>query len=162
MFDSVESNRTPSASNITNSIMLNEYCAGGARRAPDGVESASYAFALGAVGAPGVGGRRAARNCDDFARGQVIAAMRTDHVGRGLGAASAMDQCHRRARFVAQPGVAPSHHRDEDGVEFEALARQAILDAAGVAFAAGAIEDVIAHQVAQPRAEDIARDAGGI
>src|SRR5271170_6631389 len=152
MFDSVESNRTPSASNITNSIMLNGYCAGEAGAAPDGVKSAGGAFALGTIGATGVRGRRAARNCDDFARGQVIAAMRTDHVGSGLGAAGAMDEGHRGAGLVAQPGVAPSHHRNEDGIKLEALARQAILDAAGVAFAAGAIEDAVAHEIAQARA----------
>src|SRR5271156_5106088 len=112
MFDSVESNRTPSASNITNSIMLNRYCAGGTHAALVGVESAGGAFALGTFGAAGVRWRRAARNGDDFARGQVIAAMRADHVGRGFGATGAMDQCHRRTGFVAQPGVAPSHHRD--------------------------------------------------
>src|SRR5271170_2848824 len=88
--------------------------------------------------------------------------MRTDHIGRGLGAAGAMDEGHRRAGLVAQPGVAPSHHRDEDRVEFEAFARQAILDAARVAFAAGAIENAVAHEIAQARAEDVARDAGGI
>src|SRR5271154_3725458 len=152
MFDSVESNRTPSASNITNSIMLNDHCGGGTRAAPDGVESAGGAFALRAVGTTSMRGRRAARNGDDFARGQVIAAMRTDHVGSGLGAADAMDERHRGAGFVAQPGVAPSHHRNEDGIKLEALARQAILDAAGVAFAAGAIEDAVAHEIAQARA----------
>src|SRR5260370_19423099 len=92
----------------------------------------------------------------------MISAMRTDHVRRSLRATDAMYQGHRRSRFVAEPGVAPSHHRDQHGIEFESLPCQAILDATAVAFAARAIEDAVADQVAQPRAQDVARDSGAL
>src|SRR5260221_4386608 len=73
-----------------------------------------------------------------------------------------MYQCHRRPGFVAEPGVAPSHHRDQHGIKFEALPGQPILDRATVAFAARTIEDSVAHQVAQSRAQDVARDSSSI
>src|ERR1700691_1549850 len=96
------------------------------------------------------------------ARRKVIPAMRTDHVRRGLRPASTMYQRHRRPRFVAEPGVAPSHHRDQNRIELESFPGQPILDASAVAFATCAIEDSVAHQVAQSRAQDVTRDAGAL
>src|SRR5208337_1821524 len=164
MFDSVESNSTPSASNITSSIMLYEYCAGPPRIAPDGRaqkrESARGAPAFGPLDSSGMRRRRTARNRNDLARGEMIPAMRTDHVRRGLRAADAMYKRHRRTRFVTEPRVAPSHHCDQHGVELESFAGQPILDPAAVALTARTIEDSVAHQVAQPRAQDVARDSG--
>src|SRR6202008_2109670 len=76
--------------------------------------------------------------------------------------ADAMDQGHRRPRFVAEPGVAPSHHRDQHGIKLESLPGQPILDAAAVAFAASAVENSVAHEVAQPRAQDVAGDSDAL
>src|SRR5271170_1135203 len=121
--------------------------------------SARGALAFGAIWPPCVRRRWTPRNRDDLARSEVISAMRADHFGRGLGAADAMYQRHRRPRLVAEPRVAPSHHRHQHGIEIDSLARQAILDAAAVAFTARAIEDSVAHQVAQSRAQDVARDS---
>src|SRR5260370_33698910 len=113
--------------------MLNESCGRN--------NSTGGGVAIGGIGAARVCGRWPAWNRDDVARGEMIAAMRADHVRYGLRAADAMYQRHRRPRFVAEPGVAPSHHCDEHGIELESLAGQAILDAAAVAIAACAIED---------------------
>src|ERR1700722_8312422 len=124
--------------------------------------SVGGAFAVGALGATRVCGGRAARDRDDFARSEMISAMRADHVGSSLCATDAMYQGHRRSRFVAEPRVTPSHHRDQHGIEFESLARQPIFDATAVTFAARAIEDAVAHQVAQPRAQDVARNSGAL
>src|SRR4029077_17051932 len=59
---------------------------------------------------------------------------------------------------VAQPGVAPAHHRSEYRIEIEPLLGEAVLDTSVVTAAAHAIEDSIADQVAQPRAQYVARD----
>src|SRR5258707_7240362 len=140
--------------------MWNRYCAWPAGAVPE--QSTGGAFAIGSIGAARVCGRRTPRNHDDLARCEMVSAMRADHIRYGLRAAGAMYQRHRRPRFVAEPGVAPSHHRDEHGIELESLAGQPILDAAAVALAASAIEDSVAHQIAQPLAQDVARDSGSI
>src|SRR3984957_17173288 len=92
----------------------------------------------------------------------MVAAMRADHIGHGLRTADPMYQRHRRSGFIAEPSITPSHHRDQNRVEFESFPGQPILDAAAVAFAARAIEDAVAHQVAQPRAQDVARNSGAL
>ena len=71
---------------------------------------------------------RPARNRDNLARGEMLPAMRTDQIRRGFRTADSMDQGHRRPRFVTEPGVAPSHHRDQHGIELESFPGQPILD----------------------------------
>src|SRR5208282_3582877 len=117
-----------------------------------GWQSAHGALAIGPLGPPRVRRRRPARNRYDFARREMLPAMRTDHIRRHLRAADAMYQRHRRPRFVSEPRVAPSHHCDQDGIEFESLPGQPILDAAVVALTTRAIDDSVSHQVTQPRA----------
>src|SRR5260370_42441833 len=80
--------------------MLSEYCGG----------SVGGALAVGSLGAARVCGGRAARDRDDLARGEMISAMRTDHVRRSLRAADAMYQGHRRSPFLPFPRGPPSAH----------------------------------------------------
>src|SRR5579885_242370 len=154
MLDSMESNNTPSASNITRSIMQKIYFAW----EPEAILAGALLASATLRPPSGMGG--APRYRHHVAGVDGFSATRAHKGGHRLGAASAMHQRERGPFFAAQPGVAPSHHREHHRIQVHPLFGQAVFDPGVFVLAFGAFENLVGHQGAQPGGEDIASNPG--